>query len=277
MYTVYRFEIKSTLVDLFISTPSSDTQYELYNRIRSPARRWAGRSTVYHPLSRSGPSIGGKLILPWREDEAFRLRALANNRASSRSSRESRPELGAPARSVVFSIASRHEVSGRLRRIRGDGHRRYGETRSPHVDLSRSLRATTTEFALIYARPQIKREIESFFPPSDSAAASYTRSWAIDNGIDNRCILLSSQPAVKMRITPSILAITKCCVTSRPVDYTGTGDYLRARRRLFRARAIRKDNPSNVFKPRNRSLNSIASPITRVSFLTHKFSCLLRC
>lgn len=61
--------------------------WERYKRMRSPVRRWTGRSMVYRPLSRSKPEHReGKLILPWREDEAFRLRALANNRASSRSS-----------------------------------------------------------------------------------------------------------------------------------------------------------------------------------------------
>lgn len=127
----------------------------------------------------------GKLILPWREDEAFRLRALANNRASSRSSW------------VTVGIRSMDPLCRFLDRVKTPFPAgfvesaivtadRKSETRAarPHVDLSCSLRTSTTEFALIYARPQIKREIESFsfrrvrVSTFASAAASYTRSCA---------------------------------------------------------------------------------------------------
>jgi len=82
--------------------------------------------------------------------------------AHPRGTRESRPELEAPAR-FLDRVKTRFPAAFvESAMVTADRERR-----NPHVDLSRSLRATTTEFALIYARPQIKREIESFFPPSD--------------------------------------------------------------------------------------------------------------
>lgn len=93
-------------------------------------------------------------------------RIIANN---PRGARESRSELGAPVRYAVFSIASRlrfRPASSNPPPIVTADRKREREKRAanPHVDLSCSLRTSTTEFALIYGRLQIKREIESFFP-----------------------------------------------------------------------------------------------------------------
>lgn len=163
------YRLNREYVDLFISTcmhAYTRTRAHAYTKMHITSgydRRfveWTGHGLPSLISVGSSPDDEGKLILHTERMRGdIKPSGSGHSRIIARGVRESRPELGAPSfAKSVFSIASfiRPTWSNPIAIVAAD------RVRQPTYLISPSSLWPTTEFALIYARLQIKREIESF-------------------------------------------------------------------------------------------------------------------